>query len=88
MVNRNLIFIIFGFLFLVSGILIFAIPQSKTIYSYPAGYYCVPQRGIGYFETNQVPSGAVLIKANPDVTQGQYTNSLDVNFFKMMGCVK
>jgi hypothetical protein len=84
---KIIIFLLLG-LFVVSIFIIAVLPNSKTIYKYSSGYYCVPRQGIGYFESNQVPTGAILVKPNPDVTNGIYTQSLDVNFFKMVGCVR
>jgi len=62
--------------------------QKEIKYKYPDGFYCVPRQGITYFESNQVPVGAILVKSNPDITNGGYTKNLDMNFFKMMGCAK
>jgi hypothetical protein len=73
-------------LFIVGGVTAYLLNQ-KTIYKYPTGYYCVPNKGVAYFEKDEVPSGAILIKPNPDYTNGEYTKRLNLNFFKAMGCL-
>lgn len=64
------------------------INSKEIVIKYSNGIYCVPNKGVAYFEKDNVPIGAILMKPIPDYTNGEYPLRLNVNFFKMMGCVK
>lgn len=75
--------------FLVSALIIISLPkQEAKTFPNPDGYYCVIKQGIGYFNSEDVPKGAILVKPNPDYTGGDSIKYANINFLKMVGCIK
>ena len=78
----------FGFIYINGKELIYNRPIESHSFQNPNGYYCVIHKGVGYFDADNVPKGAILIKPEPDYTGGDAIKYANINFLRMAGCVK